>query len=175
MVMLQQYQHLLNSKGQLTAAANVNIAIVQVTDFETAVEALFSVTDNGGQGTLTYSNGAFTYTGITDAQIKGLFAGTTGEIDYNSSNGQFSLPSEITQVTDFSSGLTAPTVAGSDSSTNVATTAWVQTNAPGTLINISTAGGLTGGPINVQVQFKLQTQVQAEEYLVMLLILVHSQ
>ena len=62
----------------------------------------------------------FTYTGITDAQIKGLFAGTTGEIDYNSSNGAFSILSTVAKdVTDFSPGLTAPTVAGSDNSTNV--------------------------------------------------------
>ena len=43
-----------NPQGQLTAAADVNIAIphTQITDFDAEVKALISVTDSGGDGSL---------------------------------------------------------------------------------------------------------------------------
>ena len=84
-----------------------------------------------------------------DAEVRALFAGTAGEITYNSSNGTFSLPSQITQATDFNTELTAPTVASSDNSTKVATTAWVSSNAPGTLTDVHGGTGITTTPGNI--------------------------
>ena len=76
-----------NDKGQLTAAADVNIAIphTQVTDFDTEVKALFSSVDAGGDGSFSYSNGVMTYTGPTqseaEARIDAHLVGGDG-IDY---------------------------------------------------------------------------------------------
>ena len=78
-----------NSKGQLEAAADVNIAIphTQITDFDAEVKALISVTDSGGDGSLSYSNGVITYTGPSEseaeARIDAHLVGGDG-IDYAS-------------------------------------------------------------------------------------------
>ena len=70
-----------NAQGQLTAAADVNIAIPssQITDFTTAVEATLSVTDTGGDGSLSYNNtsGVFTYTGPSAAEVQAHFSAGT--------------------------------------------------------------------------------------------------
>jgi len=48
-----------------------------------------TVTDAGGLGSLGYSGGTITYTGPSNADIRGLISGT-GLISYNSANGQIS-------------------------------------------------------------------------------------
>jgi hypothetical protein len=50
----------------------------EITDFETAAEALFSVTDAGGDGSLAYSAGVFTYTGPSAAEVQAHITGGTG-------------------------------------------------------------------------------------------------
>ena len=79
-----------NAQGQLTAAADVNIAIphTQITDFNAEVRALVSVTDNGGDGSLSYNSGTgvITYTGPSASQARAHISGGTG-ITYNSSTG----------------------------------------------------------------------------------------
>lgn len=95
-----------NAQGQLTAAANVLIAIPhsQITDFDT--------------------------------EVKLLVGGTPGQITYSSASGVFGLPATITQATDFSGGLTASgNIDANDNSTKVATTAWVTSNAPVLTVN----------------------------------------
>jgi len=78
-----------NNKGLLTSVseAAIDITASQVNDFETAAEALFSVTDAGGDGSLSYSNGVFTYTGPNQAEanarVDARLSGGTG-IAYNS-------------------------------------------------------------------------------------------
>jgi hypothetical protein len=52
--------------------------IQTVSGLETAVEAFFSVTDNGGDGSLTYADGVFTYTGPDAAEVRAHFSGSTG-------------------------------------------------------------------------------------------------
>ena len=101
-----------DAQGRLTTAANVAVSIVHT-----------QVTD-------------------FDAGVRAAVTGTAGEIDYNSSNGQFGLASTVSSATNFSTELTAPTVASSDNSTKVATTAWVTSNAPGTLTNVQAGGGI---------------------------------
>jgi len=183
-----------NAQGQLTAAADVNIAIPasQITDFSEAVDDRVGAMASGGTGiTAVYDDaantlvfnldntavtpntygsatgvGTFTvdqqgritsalttaiaipHTQVTDfdTEVRALFAGTSGQITYTSGSGTFSLPATITQATDFSTGLTAPTVAGNDDSTNVATTEWVTDNAPGTLVSVTGGTGITTSP-----------------------------
>ena len=123
-----------NSKGQLTAAANVNIAIPssQVTDFETAVEALFSVTDTGGDGSLSYSNGVFTYTGPSATEVRAHISGgdgidfASGVIDVDNTVVRTSGNQSIAGNKTFTGDVIATTQAANDSSTKVATTAYVQ-------------------------------------------------
>ena len=84
-----------NDQGQLTAAADQNIAIphTQVTDFDTEVRALVSHVDAGGDGSLAYdsSTGIITYTGPSAAEARAHIsvtdAGGDGSAAYNSSTG----------------------------------------------------------------------------------------
>ena len=88
-----------NAQGQITTAANQNISIPhsQVNDFQSAVESdienYLSVTDTGGDGSLSYSNGVFTYTGPSAVEVRAHFsvvdAGGDGSLVYNSGLGTF--------------------------------------------------------------------------------------
>ena len=113
--------------------------------------ATFTVDQQGRITSALTTAIAIPHTQVTDfdTEVRALFAGTTGEIDYNSGNGTFSLPAQITQATDFNTELTAPTVASSDNSTKVATTAWVTSNAPGTLTDVHGGTGITTTPGNI--------------------------
>ena len=76
-----------NAGGQLTAAADVNIAIPksQLTNFDSEVRTLISASDAGGDGSFAYnsSTGAFTYTGPSASEVRAHFTGGTG-IDISS-------------------------------------------------------------------------------------------
>ena len=130
-----------NDTGELTEGSNLYYTDARA---RAAVSASTS-----GDGSLTYSSGTgvFTYAGPGTSEYRAAVSGTTGQINYSSGTGVFSLPSTITQGTNFSTGLTAPTVGASDNSTNVATTAWVTTNSPGTVSSITAGTGLSGGTI----------------------------
>jgi hypothetical protein len=89
--------------GRVTSASNVAISVTsgQVSDFSTAVRSNISVTDSGGDGSLSYSNttGIITYTGPSQAEantrIDARLSGGTG-ITYNSGV----IATTITQYTD---------------------------------------------------------------------------
>ena len=70
-----------DAQGRLTAAANQAISIThdQVTDFNTEVRALISVTDSGGDGSLAYNSGTgvITYTGPSAAEVQAHFSAGT--------------------------------------------------------------------------------------------------
>ena len=52
--------------------------IQSVTGLETSVDALLSVTDSGGDGSLSYASGVFTYTGPSAAEVRAHHTGGTG-------------------------------------------------------------------------------------------------
>jgi hypothetical protein len=69
-----------NGLGQLTTAATtpIQIATSQITSLESVVEAYFSANDTGGDGSLSYSNGVFTYTGPSASEVRAHFTPGTG-------------------------------------------------------------------------------------------------
>jgi len=75
-----------NGLGQLTTAATtpIQIATSQITNLQTDVEAYFSVTDTGGDGSLAYNNttGVFTYTGPSASEVRAHLSAGTG-INYS--------------------------------------------------------------------------------------------
>ena len=80
-----------NGLGQLTTAATtpIQIATSQITSLESVVKAYFSANDTGGDGSLSYSNGVFTYTGPSAGEVRAHLSGGTG-ITYNSTSGVIS-------------------------------------------------------------------------------------
>ena len=96
-----------NGQGQLVTAANViiNIEASQVSDFESAVEALLeAVTIYQGPtwtaANLAYTPGVFTYKPPTRADVRNTLT-SVAPIDYDSFNGSFSLNSLVVQDMEF--------------------------------------------------------------------------
>ena len=60
--------------GRITSASSVDISIPasQVSNFESAAEALFSATDSGGLGSFSYASGVYTYQGPTTEEIEDI-------------------------------------------------------------------------------------------------------
>ena len=92
-----------NAQGQLTTAANllINIEASQVSDFESAVEDLFSaetIYDNTSwtAANLAYSPGKFTYTPPTRLEVRQVLS-TTAPINYDTANGIIGLDSNISK------------------------------------------------------------------------------
>ena len=85
--------------GRIGSIANVDIAIPasQVTDFETAAEALFTIGTNSGDGDLSYSNGVFNYTGPSASEVRAHVSAGTG---LTVSNGQFAIDSTVVTKAD---------------------------------------------------------------------------
>ena len=93
-------QVVVDNGGRISSASNVAISITasQVSDFTTAAEALFSVTDAGGDGSLAYNNttGVFTYTGPSASEVRAHLSNGSG-LAYSS--GQFSVDSTVIRTT----------------------------------------------------------------------------
>ena len=145
----------------VTLADSGNVITVTTDAFRTDanVRALFSAVDASGDGALTYNNstGVFTYSGITDSQIRGKISGT-GLISYDNSTGVISTTadnySSFTVQTDTGGG-GAETITSGETLTFVGGTNTTVTNSGNTItirndndadIEAVTAGsGLTGG------------------------------
>ena len=141
-----------NEQGQLTAAANVSVAGVSSTSFDsesgvytinTADGQVFntiiadsnftnhrarlaiSATDAGGDGSFTYNNstGVFTYTGPSAAEVRAHFTGHKG-LTYNSGTGVFDIDSSnVRGMFSGGTGITYTTGTGTFDITNTAVTA----------------------------------------------------
>ena len=68
-----------NGKGLITSASHnlANISSSQVYNLESTVEGFFSAVDNGGDGSFSYSNGVYTYTGPNAAEVQAHFSAGT--------------------------------------------------------------------------------------------------
>ena len=149
-----------NAQGQLTAAADVTIAIphTQITDFDAEARALVSVTDAGGDGSLAYNSttGVITYTGPSASEVRAHITGgdgidfASGVVDVDSTVVRTSGTQSIAGAKTFSTSVVLPAVTmpsssggnyvAGDNSTKAASTAYVETaitslidGAPGTL------------------------------------------
>lgn len=76
----------------LDSAGVETIADARISGGASAIRSKFSAVDLGGSGTFSYdsSTGVFSYTGITDNQIHGIFS-AGGDLSYDSGTGQFSI------------------------------------------------------------------------------------
>jgi len=103
----------------------------------TQVEALFSVTDAGGDGSLAYNNttGVFTYTGPSAAEVRAHFSGSSG-VNYDSSTGA---------ITGDTSEIRGMFSASGDISYNSSTGVFSFTNDAGDIESVTAGNGLTGG------------------------------
>ncbi|MDB4408509.1 hypothetical protein N9165_00380 [Akkermansiaceae bacterium] len=66
------------TSGKWINETHAEADVQKVSTLESDVEALFSVTDSGGDGSLTYSAGVFTYTGPSAAEARAHFSGGNG-------------------------------------------------------------------------------------------------
>ena len=87
-------------RGRITSIANQNIAITssQVTDLTTTVEAMFSITDAGGDGSLAYNDttGVFTYTGPSAAEVRAHLTAGDG---LGVTSGEFAVDNTVIRTT----------------------------------------------------------------------------
>jgi hypothetical protein len=119
------------SSGTYTSVSE-NANVVTVEGDITAIRGAFSAVDNAGDGTFTYnsSTGAFSYSGISTAQVRTNFS-ASGSISYDSGTGVF------TSSADNYSNWQLNTDSGS---ANAITSGEIVTFSGGTGINVSNNG-----------------------------------
>tara|TARA_R110002153_G_scaffold18319_9_gene64135 strand:- start:4744 stop:8964 length:4221 start_codon:yes stop_codon:yes gene_type:complete len=162
-----------NARGQLSTAADVNIAIPasQVTDFETAAEALFTIGTNSGDGDLSYANGVFDYTGPTASEVQAHISvsdtGGDGSLTYSAGVITYTGPSAADTRAHFTGGTGIDISSGTVAiDSTVVTKANTQTlNGDKTFtgtVDLSSAtvpGFSVTGDLNVTGEFNSLTQV----------------
>jgi len=113
----------------------------------TQVEALFSVTDSGGDGSLAYNNttGVFTYTGPSASEVRAHFSGSSG-VNYDSSTGA---------ITGDTSEIRGMFSAGGDLSYDSSTGTFSFTNDAGDIEGVTAGDGLSGGGTSGTVSLAL--------------------
>ena len=98
-----------DQQGRITDASTTAIVITassQVSDFETAAEALFTIGTNSGDGDLSYANGVFDYTGPSATEVRAHFtAGTALTV----TNGEFVLDNTAVTAASYGSAIAIPT------------------------------------------------------------------
>jgi len=148
------FQELNSSSDKLDFTGNTTVDLAENTNLyytNARARASVSVTDSGGAGGLAYNStsGVITYTGPSDADIRGKVSVASGEgLTYNSSTGvlgtsaipnaQLANSAVIIGSTSISLGATASTLAGLTSLT--ATTLYVGTAAAANSIAINSSG-----------------------------------
>lgn len=148
-------------RAHFSAGTNTTYSNGQFSISDATIRGKFSVTDSGGDGSLSYSNGVFTYTGPSASEVRAHFSGSSG-IDYNSGTGAITIDqSEMRQMISASSGVNYNSTTGAISadnseiralfsatgslSYNSATGEFSYTRGPGDIESVGAGNGLTGG------------------------------
>ena len=71
-----------------SSGVNYNSTTGAITGDTAEIRGMFSATDAGGDGSFSYSNGVYTYTGPSASETRAHFSASNG-VDYNSSTGAF--------------------------------------------------------------------------------------
>ena len=155
---------------QLTAGSNLTITstddAVTLDADVSQIKTEFSVTDNGGDGTLAYNNatGVFTYTGINDAQIRSKLSATS-PISYNSGTGDISWSGTTTNVSEGTNlyhttarARGAISVTGSGISYN-SSTGVITLSEIGDISSVTAGDGLSGGGSSGAISLAVDTSV----------------
>jgi len=97
--------------------ANIVTSMYALIDSDTDFRSKISVSDAGGDGSLSYnpSTGIITYTGPTAGEVRAHFS-AGGDLSYNSSTGVFSFTDSAQRSDDDIRGLLSVTDAGGDGS-----------------------------------------------------------
>jgi len=102
-----------------------------------AIRGAFSAVDNAGDGTFSYNSntGVFSYSGVSQSQIRGEFSASGGELSYNSSTGVF------TSTADNYSNWILETDSGAGSAENITSQEKI-TIQGGTNISVTNTGNV---------------------------------
>ena len=148
-------------RAHFSAGTNTTYSGGQFSISDATIRGKFSVTDSGGDGSLTYSNGVFTYTGPSASEVRAHLSGSSG-VNYNSTTGAITADtSEIRALLSGSSGVNynsgtgaitadqseirAMFSAGGDLSYDSSTGTFSFTNDAGDIESVGAGNGLTGG------------------------------
>ena len=148
-------------RAHFSAGTNTTYSGGQFSISDATIRSKFSVTDSGGDGSLTYSNGVFTYTGPSASEVRAHLSGSSG-VNYNSGTGAITADtSEIRALLSGSSGVNynsgtgaitadqseirAMFSAGGDLSYDSSTGVISFTNDAGDIESVGAGNGLTGG------------------------------
>ena len=123
-----------------------------------AIRGAFNAQDNAGDGTFSYnsSTGVFSYSGVSQSQIRGEFSASGSTLSYNSGTGAFTSTADNYNAWKFVTPTTGNVVVGSDDVVTFQAGAGIGISNSGKVISITntnaaditavTAGtGLTGG------------------------------
>ena len=145
----------------VTLSETGNVVTVNTDAFRTDanVRGLFSAVDSAGDGSFSYNSGTgqFTYSGITDSQVRGKVSGT-GLISYDNSTGVISTTADnfgsFTVKTDtgnagaeaISSGETLTIEGGTNITvTNTGNTVTIRNDNSADITAVTAGAGMTGG------------------------------
>ena len=145
----------------VTLSETGNVVTVNTDAFrsDANVRGLFSAVDSAGDGSFSYNSGTgqFTYSGITDSQVRGKVSGT-GLISYNSTTGVISTTADnygsFTVKTDtgnagaeaISSGETLTIEGGTNITvTNTGNTVTIRNDNSADITAVTAGAGMTGG------------------------------
>lgn len=152
------YTALTESSNVITVDANI-----------TAIRGAFSAANIAGYGGIGYdsANGVFNYSGVTDAQIRGLFSGS-GLISYDSANGSITTSADNyggwTVQTDSGAGAIKTITSGETLTiqsgtgitvTNTGNVITITNSSTADITGVSAGNGLVGGGNNGDVTLNI--------------------
>ena len=122
-------------RAHFSAGTNTTYSGGQFSISDATIRGKFSVTDSGGDGSLSYSNGVFTYTGPSASEVRAHLSGSSG-VNYDSGTG--AITADQAEIRSFFS-------AGGDLSYDSGTGVFSFTNDAGDIESVTAGNGLTGG------------------------------